>query len=296
MKKIVLGLIVSSFFIAGCSTPKAETKSSDSSSNSETVQSSEKRKLSIGQVSYPVESETFIIRGATEPGSKIEISTDGEEKQNVELTKHGTFQFIGNLPEEDKTYTVTDGTDSEKVDIKSKATIEKENADAIAEKKSQEEAEAKKKADEEAAAKAKAEKEAAKKAEEERIAKEQAEKEAAEKAQKEAEEAAKKEKEERIANAPREHQNALQKGYDYLDYTAFSKSGLYKQLVYEEFPEEAAQFAIDNIEADWNAQALAKAKDYLDYSSFSNQGLYDQLVYEGFTAEEAQYAIDNLPK
>ncbi|MBT2731722.1 Ltp family lipoprotein [Carnobacterium sp. ISL-102] len=94
---------------------------------------------------------------------------------------------------------------------------------------------------------------------------------------------------------PREHENALSNAYDYLDYTSFSKSGLYDQLVYEGYPADAVQYAIENVKADWNANALQAAIDYLDYSSFSDQGLYDQLIYEEYTSEQAQYAIDNLP-
>ncbi|MCV3166198.1 Ltp family lipoprotein, partial [Enterococcus faecium] len=75
----------------------------------------------------------------------------------------------------------------------------------------------------------------------------------------------------------------------------FSKDGLYDQLVYEKYTPEQAQYAIDNINADWNENALQAAKDYLDYSAFSKDGLYDQLVYEKYTPEQAQYAIDNLP-
>lgn len=97
------------------------------------------------------------------------------------------------------------------------------------------------------------------------------------------------------SEVPREHENALNNAYDYLDYTSFSKSGLYEQLIYEGYPEEAAQYAIDNVNADWNENALQNAIDYLDYTSFSDQGLYDQLIYEGYTSEQAQYAIDNLP-
>ncbi|ROY90755.1 hypothetical protein EGW76_04445 [Enterococcus gallinarum] len=99
-----------------------------------------------------------------------------------------------------------------------------------------------------------------------------------------------------ITNSSREYQNAVSKAEDYLDYTAFSKSGLRDQLVFEQFPEDAAQFAVDHIVVNWNEQALLKAQDYLDYSSFSNQGLYDQLLFEGFSESEAQYALDNLPK
>jgi hypothetical protein len=93
----------------------------------------------------------------------------------------------------------------------------------------------------------------------------------------------------------REFRNALGSANDYLNYTSFSKSGLYDQLVYEGFPEDAVQYAVDNVVTDWNANALQTAMDYLDYSSFSDQGLYDQLIYEGYSAEQAQYAINNLP-
>ncbi|EME3189957.1 Ltp family lipoprotein, partial [Enterococcus faecium] len=92
-----------------------------------------------------------------------------------------------------------------------------------------------------------------------------------------------------------ESSNALQAAKDYLDYSAFSQQGLYDQLIYEKYPADAAQYAIDNINADWNENALQAAKDYLDYSAFSKDGLYDQLVYEKYTPEQAQYAIDNLP-
>ena len=79
-----------------------------------------------------------------------------------------------------------------------------------------------------------------------------------------------------------------------------SKAGIYDQLVSEYgelFTEEEAQYAIDNMSADWNANALEKAKTYQDSMSMSPDALYDQLVSEygeKFTAEEAQYAVDNL--
>lgn len=92
----------------------------------------------------------------------------------------------------------------------------------------------------------------------------------------------------------REFSNAKQKAIEYLDYSPFSKEGLYGQLIYEKFPEDAARYAVDNIDVDWNSQASAKATEYLDYSSFSDSGLYEQLIYEKFTPEQAQYAIDNL--
>lgn len=83
------------------------------------------------------------------------------------------------------------------------------------------------------------------------------------------------------SEAPREYSSALSSAYDYLNYTLFSKKGLYEQLIYEKYPEDAVQYAIDNVEVDWNQNALQAAEDYLDYTSFSSPGLYDQLLFEG---------------
>lgn len=77
-----------------------------------------------------------------------------------------------------------------------------------------------------------------------------------------------------------------------------SKQGVYDQLMQmHDCTPEAAQYAVDHINADWNGSALAKAYDYLEFSAFSQQGLYDQLTStaaDEFTAEEAQYAVDNV--
>ena len=54
---------------------------------------------------------------------------------------------------------------------------------------------------------------------------------------------------------------------------------------------------MDNLDADWNANALAKAKEYQKLMAMSASAIYDQLTSdygEKFTEEEAQYAIDNL--
>lgn len=86
-------------------------------------------------------------------------------------------------------------------------------------------------------------------------------------------------------------QNAVGKAKSYVGYQAFSRSGLIGQLEYEGYSTEDATFAVDNIAADWSAQAGAKAKSYLDYQSFSRDGLYDQLVYEGFSEAEANAGL-----
>lgn len=86
--------------------------------------------------------------------------------------------------------------------------------------------------------------------------------------------------------------NALEKALQYLDYSAFSYSGLIEQLEYEGFTEEEATYAVDNCGADWYEQAVLKAEQYLDYSSFSRSGLIEQLEYEGFTSSQAEHAVD----
>lgn len=97
-----------------------------------------------------------------------------------------------------------------------------------------------------------------------------------------------------------EYTNALRKAETYSKTMHMSKQGIYDQLTSEygeKFPADAAQFAIDNMNADWNANALAKAKTYQTTMSMSKSAIYDQLISEygeKFTKEEAQYAIDHL--
>lgn len=101
-------------------------------------------------------------------------------------------------------------------------------------------------------------------------------------------------------SVPKEYENALKKAQTYSDTMYMSKKGLYEQLTSEygeQFPAEAAQYAVDNVNADFKENALKKAKTYQNDMSMSKQAIYDQLVSEygeQFTEEEAQYAINNL--
>ena len=90
----------------------------------------------------------------------------------------------------------------------------------------------------------------------------------------------------------RGEENALKKAHSYLDYSAFSYSGLIDQLEYEGYSTSEATYAADHCGADWKEQAVKKANSYLKYSSFSYDGLVDQLEYEGFTHEQATYGAD----
>ena len=111
---------------------------------------------------------------------------------------------------------------------------------------------------------------------------------------------AKQEAEGTAKNVPAEYKSALNKATSYSNTMHMSKQGVYDQLVSEyggKFIVAAAQYAIDNVRADWNANALAKAKSYQDTMNMSPAGIHDQLVSEygaRFTEEEADYAIQHL--
>lgn len=99
---------------------------------------------------------------------------------------------------------------------------------------------------------------------------------------------------------PTEYRSALNKATTYANTMHMSKKGVYNQLVSEygeKFSPEAAQYGIDNVKADWNANALAKAKTYQDTMSMSPAAIRNQLISdagEKFTEAEADYAIQNL--
>ena len=66
---------------------------------------------------------------------------------------------------------------------------------------------------------------------------------------------------------PVEYQNALSKAQQYNELMHMSKKGLYKQLTSnygEGFDKDVAQYAVDNVDADWKENALKKAQDYND--------------------------------
>ena len=101
-------------------------------------------------------------------------------------------------------------------------------------------------------------------------------------------------------DVPTEYKSALNKATTYANTMHMSKKGVYNQLVSdygEKFSPEAAQYAIDNVKADWNANALAKAKTYQDTMSMSPASIRSQLISdygEKFTEAEADYAIQHL--
>ena len=101
-------------------------------------------------------------------------------------------------------------------------------------------------------------------------------------------------------DVPSDHASALRSAETYSDMMHMSKQGIYDQLTSEyggQFTEEAAQYAIDNIDADWNENALESAKSYRDTLNMSPDAIHDQLTSEyggKFTEEQADYAIEHL--
>ncbi len=94
---------------------------------------------------------------------------------------------------------------------------------------------------------------------------------------------------------------ALAMAQEYADWGDMSKQAIYDWLtddfMGEYFTHDAAQYAIDNVQADWNANALAAAQGYSDFAHSSRAQIEDMLSSEivgGFTPDEVQYALDNV--
>jgi hypothetical protein len=102
------------------------------------------------------------------------------------------------------------------------------------------------------------------------------------------------------AAVPVEYSSALNKAESYSSMMNMSKLGVFDQLTAEygeQFSVEAAQYAVDNVVADWPANALEKAKNYQESMSMSPAAIHDQLISEygeKFTVAEADYAVANL--
>ena len=99
---------------------------------------------------------------------------------------------------------------------------------------------------------------------------------------------------------PKEYRNALSKAQMYVNLMHMSKARLHDQLTSpygEGFSEEAAQYALEHVKADWKANALATARNYRDNLHMSAAAIKNQLTSpygEKFTAEEAAWAMEHL--
>jgi SOS response regulatory protein OraA/RecX len=86
-------------------------------------------------------------------------------------------------------------------------------------------------------------------------------------------------------------ENARKSAQSYLRSSSFSRQGLIDQLIFEEYSNEDAEYAVDVLKVNWSEQAAGSADSYLNSSSFSETGLVDQLVFGGFSQEEAEFGV-----
>jgi len=99
---------------------------------------------------------------------------------------------------------------------------------------------------------------------------------------------------------PSENKAALEKAKTYSNIMHLSRQEIYDQLTSEageNFPATAAQYAVDHLHADYNANALATAKNYRKEQNMSDNEIREQLTSEAgeqFTQQEADYAIQHL--
>jgi hypothetical protein len=88
--------------------------------------------------------------------------------------------------------------------------------------------------------------------------------------------------------------NAVSMARDYIRFKGYSRSGLIAQLEFEGFSNTDAVYGVDNVGADWYAQAVRVAQSYLDFRAFSRSGLIDQLVFDGFTRSQATHGVSEV--
>ena len=100
------------------------------------------------------------------------------------------------------------------------------------------------------------------------------------------------------ASTNSEYSAALGKAKSYNSLFHMSKKRMYRQLTseFDKFSNDAAQYAIDHLEADYKYNALFNAKNYRKLFNMSKSRLINQLTssIDGFTEEEANYAINHL--
>ena len=99
---------------------------------------------------------------------------------------------------------------------------------------------------------------------------------------------------------PNDYKAALKSAQEYSDQMHMSQQGLYQQLTSEygeKFSAQAAQYAIENVKADYNTNALKTAQSYQKMGDMSTESIREQLTSEygeQFTPEQADYAIQHL--
>jgi hypothetical protein len=96
-------------------------------------------------------------------------------------------------------------------------------------------------------------------------------------------------------------QQAVDAAQEYLIMgSGFSQEGLIQQLTSSAgngFAQADAQFAVNYLNPNWDAQAVDAAKGYLQMGGFSRSSLIQQLTSSagnGFTEAQAEYAVSKV--
>lgn len=97
---------------------------------------------------------------------------------------------------------------------------------------------------------------------------------------------------------PDEYNDALKQAQSYVDMMPVSESYIHDLLVDDKrFSDYSAQYAIDNLQIDWNQQALRAARILHNDKSRTLEDIANQLASDfggKFTEEQVKYAIDHL--
>ncbi|RHW48270.1 hypothetical protein DS832_01515 [Bombilactobacillus bombi] len=92
-----------------------------------------------------------------------------------------------------------------------------------------------------------------------------------------------------------EQKNALKKAKYYVLNSDMSAQGIKEQLQYEQFSEDAIQYALDHVDnAMFSSSALNKAKYYQNNANMSPERIREQLQYEGFTSDQISFAMQHI--
>lgn len=301
MKKILL--LTTFLLLSGCSVHEEEVSKVNQSNTTPVTLSNSTKNNSESQFSifaakpeYKNNDTQIVLKGIGKPDSDVTVSLE-KTKEEIVKTKSdssGSFVLTFAAPKSIDFYIFEN--DTKKTILKLYSKDEFLNRDKNIEIAKAKELEDKKKQEDEKKQKEEQQKieDEKKRQEDEKKQKEEQQKKLDEEREKNRLKAEETKNKEKSKAQSREQENALSSAKDYLEYSGFSKSSLYDQLIYEKYPDDAARFAVENVDTDWKKNALRVAKSYLDYTSFSDAGLRDQLSYEGFSDEEINYALNNI--
>ena len=92
---------------------------------------------------------------------------------------------------------------------------------------------------------------------------------------------------------PQGMKDALSRAQEMLDY-GLSAANIYDILLSEGYTNSQANFALENLNVDWNEIAYNRAVYCHEVLNLNKEKLIEELKFERFTDEEIQYAIDKV--